>query len=425
MASLYIDKRGYYEIQYHCRSTGKRPKIRLGIKNDRESKRIYEKIEDLINAKNNGIVISDECLTWLKKIINSKLFADLSKFGLTGTLSIKKGQDLSTFLKEYIESRKGIHKPWTIKNQHTAANLLLAFFGNNKNISDITQADGENFFNNLSSKKYAPATISRAMRRAITFFKFAQKSKILLDNPFSGIKLPKQTNRARMQFIDRTTIQKVLDYCPNTQWKLIVCLARVGGLRIPSELVGLTWDCIHWDKKLMTVHSPKTEHNDGGAFRVIPLFPEIESLLQDALKDAPKGQLLIFPTVLTSTNLRRRLTQIIKKAGVPLWKKLFQNLRASRSTELANDYPAAQIKSWLGNLPDNIETEPHKALVDSAKIMGHSLKVSNEHYQLNLQENLQRVLSEPCLNIDPNVATRNNNLLPKHLIETDPMPCTS
>ena len=59
-----------------------------------------------------------------------------------------------------------------------------------------------------------------------------------------------------------------------------------------------------------------------------------------------------------------------------------------------------------GNLPDNIETEPHKALVDSARILGHSPKVSNEHYQLNLQENLQRVLSEPSLNIDPNAATR-------------------
>ena len=406
MASLYIYKKGYYEIQYHCRSTGKRPKIRLGINTERESQRIYEKIEDLINAKNNGIAISEECLTWLKKIIGSKLFADLSKLGLTGTLSLKKYKDLNTFLKEYIESRKKNYKSWTLKNQRTAANLLLTFFGNKKDISEITQADGENFFNHLISKEYAPATISRAMRRAITFFKFAQKSKILIDNPFSGIKLPKQTNRSRMQFIDRTTIQKVLDYCPNTQWKLILCLARVGGLRIPSELVGLTWDCIHWDKNLMTVHSPKTEHNDGGEFRVIPLFPEIKSLLQDALMNATDGEKMIFPTVLTSTNLRRGLTTIIKRSGVPVWKKLFQNLRASRSTELANAYPAAQIKSWLGNLPDNIETEPHKALVDSARILGHSPKVSNEHYQLNLQENLLRVLSESCLNIDPNAATR-------------------
>jgi len=406
MASLYIDKRGYYEIQYLCRNSCKRPKIRLGIKNDRESKRIYEKIEDLINAKNNGITISEECLTWLKKIIGSKLFADLSKFGLTGNLSQNKGKDLKTFLNEYIETRIESFKQSTIKNLRTAANLLLAFFGNEKNISEITQADGEIFHHYLISKKYAPATISRAMRRAITFFKFAQKSKILLDNPFSGIKLPKQTNPDRMQFIDQATIQKVIDHCPTTQWKLIVCLARVSGLRIPSELVGLTWECIHWDKNTMTVLSPKTEHIKGGKSREVPLFPEIRNLLQETLKHATDGEKMIFPKIFTVTNLRRGLTRIIENAGLPVWEKLFQNLRASRATELANAYPAAQIKSWLGNLPDNIETEPHKALMDSARILGHSPKVSNEHYQLNLNENLQRVLSEPCLNIDPNAATR-------------------
>jgi len=411
MASLYIDKRGYYEIQYFCRNSCKRPKIRLGIKNERESKRIHEKIEDLINAKNNGIAISDECLTWLKKIIDSKLFAKLSKLGLTGTLSQKKSKDLETFLNEYIDTRIGSFKQSTTKNQRTAANLLLAFFGNKKNISEITQADGEIFHHHLISKKYAPSTISRAMRRAITFFKFAQKSKFVLDNPFSGIKLPKQTNPDRMQFIDQATIQKVLDHCPSTQWKLIVCLARVGGLRIPSELVGLTWECIHWDKNTMTVLSPKTEHIEGGKSREVPLFPEIRNLLQETLKHATDGKKMIFPKIFTVTNLRRGLTRIIENAGVPVWEKLFQNLRASRATELANAFPAAQIKSWLGNLPDNMETEPHKALVDSARILGHSPKVSNEHYQLNLQENLQRVLSEPCLNIDPNAATRKEQIV--------------
>ena len=313
---------------------------------------------------------------------------------------------LESFLNTYIETRKKSYKQSTIINLRTAANLLLAYFGNNKNISEITQADGENFVHHLNSKGFAPVTISRAMRRAITFFKFAQKSKILVDNPFSGIKLPKQTNPDRMQFIDQVTIQKVLDHCPNTQWKLIVCLARVAGLRIPSELVGLTWECIHWDKNTMTVLSPKTEHIQGGKSREVPLFPEIRNLLQDALKNAPDGEKMIFPTVLTSTNLRQGLTRIIENAGVPVWEKLFQNLRASRATELANAYPAAQIKSWLGNLPGNIETEPHKALVDSARILGHSPKVSNEHYQLNLNENLQRVLSESSLNIDPNVVAR-------------------
>ena len=228
------------------------------------------------------------------------------------------------------------------------ANLLLAFFGNKKDISEITLIDGENFAQHLKSKGYSPATISRAMKRTIAFFKFAQKSKVLVDNPFSGIKLMKITYPARMQFIDRTTFLKVLDHCPNTQWKLIVSLARVSGIRIPSELVGLTWECIHWDKNTMTIPAPKTEHIKGRGFREVPLFPEIKSLLHDAFKDAPKNEKMIFPTVLTSTNLRRGLTRIIENAGVPVWEKLFHNLRASRASELLKDYPLNVVISWLG-----------------------------------------------------------------------------
>jgi len=255
--------------------------------------------------------------------------------------------DLESFLNAYIERQKAYCNPSIIKNNRVAANLLLAFFGNKKDISEITLIDGENFVDHLKSKGYAPATISRAMKRTIAFFKFAQKSKVLVDNPFSGIKLMKITYPARMRFIDRPTFLKVLDHCPNTQWKLIVSLARVSGIRIPSELVGLTWECIHWDKNTMTIPTPKTEHIKGG-FREIPLFPEIKSLLHDAFKDAPKNEKMIFPTVLTSTNLRRGLTRIIENAGVPVWEKLFHNLRASRASELFKDYPLNVVISWLG-----------------------------------------------------------------------------
>jgi len=36
-------------------------------------------------------------------------------------------------------------------------------------------------------------------------------------------------------------------------------------------------------------------------------------------------------------------------AGVKPWPKLFQNLRASRATELAADYPAHVAADWLGH----------------------------------------------------------------------------
>ncbi len=51
----------------------------------------------------------------------------------------------------------------------------------------------------------------------------------------------------------------------------------------------------------------------------------------------------------SAVNLRTRFESIIKLAGLAPWPKLFQNLRASRETELMAIFPAKDVASWLGN----------------------------------------------------------------------------
>ena len=41
--------------------------------------------------------------------------------------------------------------------------------------------------------------------------------------------------------------------------------------------------------------------------------------------------------------------KIVESAGLVAWEKLFQNLRASRETELMEFYPAKDVSAWLGN----------------------------------------------------------------------------
>jgi hypothetical protein len=48
--------------------------------------------------------------------------------------------------------------------------------------------------------------------------------------------------------------------------------------------------------------------------------------------------------------LRTQLERIIAKTGPKPWPKLFQNLRASRATELAIEHPAHIAAAWLGHL---------------------------------------------------------------------------
>ena len=203
------------------------------------------------------------------------------------------------------------------------------------------------------SKGLAEATIRRRCGRASQFFTAAVKRRILPDNPFDGIPTADVTNNDRLFFIDRPTIQRVLDACPDSQWRLIFALARFGGLRIPSELERMTWDDLHWlEEDRFTVRSPKTEHIDGKAQRTVPMFPELIPHFKAALQDANQDEPLVFPVLGKRSNLRQQALRIIKRAGLEQWPRVFQNLRSSRETELVEQFPVHVVTSWIGNSPD-------------------------------------------------------------------------
>jgi integrase len=83
--------------------------------------------------------------------------------------------------------------------------------------------------------------------------------------------------------VTREVAEKVLNQCPDVQWKLLFALSRYGGLRCPSEHLALKWSDVDFDRRRIRVPSCKTEHIEGGDCRFIPMFPELEPLLTAAL----------------------------------------------------------------------------------------------------------------------------------------------
>ena len=98
-------------------------------------------------------------------------------------------------------------------------------------------------------------------------------------------------------------------------------------------------------EKRLLVHSPKTEHNNGGHCRFVPLFPELRALLLDAFSQAEEGAEYVVTRCRNSkTNLRTQMERIIKRAGVKPWPKLFHNLRSTRQTELTEKFPSSCLR---------------------------------------------------------------------------------
>jgi hypothetical protein len=69
-------------------------------------------------------------------------------------------------------------------------------------------------------------------------------------------------------------------------------------------------------------------------------MPCLRTCLHELLGQAPDGaEFVISRYRLRTTNLRTQLRRIMDRAGLKPWPRLYQNLRASRASELSWDHP--------------------------------------------------------------------------------------
>ena len=106
---------------------------------------------------------------------------------------------------------------------------------------------------------------------------------------------------------------------------------------------------MNWARNRITIPVPKKAHIDGHQTRVIPIFPELRPFLDKAFEEAEEGEEFVVPLARNTGNLGTHARRIIKKAGVKVWPKPFQNLRASRENELIKLYPAHFVYAWIGH----------------------------------------------------------------------------
>lgn len=225
---------------------------------------------------------------------------------------------------------------------------LVDFFGADRLLTEITKADADNWAKWLrATLRLSEATAQRRAGFAKQFFRTAVREGYLRRNPFAHLASRRQTKRTRYHFVTRATVEKLLKACPDAQWRLIVALARYGGLRCPSEHLALTWGDVDLDEGTMAVTSPMTERHDGQAIRVVPIFPELRPYLEAAF-EGDDSQHVITRYRNATANLRTELLRIIKRAKLKPWQKPFENLRASCRVELKKQFPSHMVAEWLG-----------------------------------------------------------------------------
>ena len=383
MASISRESNGRRTIQF-VGADGKRRSIRLGKVSHRTAEGIKVRVESLVTASITGSM-DDETARWVAE----RDEALIDKLVAVGLVPKRESAMLTAFINGYIASRVDV-KPRTLMKYHAVRDSLIAFFGADRSLRSINAGEADDWRLQRLADGLAENTVRRQIAVAKLFFTGAKRKRLIPENPFSGLKAAIRANPARFYYITQEEAEKVIEACPDGQWRLLFALARYGGLRVPSEPLALRWADVDWERNRVTVHSPKTEHHPGGESRVIPLFPELRPYLEEAWELAEPGTEWIITRYRDSNaNLRTQLNRIIAKAGLTVWPKLFQNLQSTRETELAQRYPLHVVCKWLGN------SQPVAAR--------HYLQVTDAHFEQAIRDGagavqnpVQQAHANPC-----------------------------
>ena len=216
-------------------------------------------------------------------------------------------------------------------------------------MATATKADANDFRRSLEARELAPNTISRRISRAKQFWKAAVDAELVNSNPFAGQSCTVRPVESRFHYVDRETTQRLIDAAPCSDWRLILALTRYAGLRCPSEVLSLTWDCVDFEASRIKVFSPKLEAHANGGWRTIPLFSELRPYLEAVRSEAGDSDRVITRYKSCDANLRTTFEKICNRAGVDKYPKPFVNMRSSAAIDLNDGYPQHVVAEWLGH----------------------------------------------------------------------------
>lgn len=355
---------------------GGRPSVRLGAVSKRQAESFQHHLDIWLDAIATGTIIPTDTKNWLIAL-PLKTRDKFRKLGLTTGLPSeliipgvvdgppKPGEkpllpgSLGAYMRAYIQSRDDLGES-SIMNYRQVERQLNKFFGDEKQLRSIAKADAERFRRYLLSLDYAQSTVSKLIKRAKTMFKEAEDGNILVSSPFKEQRGMSEANKARQFFITRKMAKRVVEACPNHDWKLIFLLSRYGGMRCPCEVTTMKWADVLWSEQRLIIRSPKT------GLRVCPIFPELLPFLREAYQNRATGEKYCVSGYRGNRNLGTQMHRIVKAAGLEPWPKTFVNLRSSRRTELQEKFPSHVIDEWLGH--------------SSATAEKHYLQVTDDHW---------------------------------------------
>ncbi|MBC1616387.1 site-specific integrase [Listeria booriae] len=250
------------------------------------------------------------------------------------------GEDIKLldFYDEFVENYKSKLAPATLKLYSYAREVLEDFYGN-VYLKEIDTSSYQRLINELSSN-YELETVKTRHKKIRAMFNKACALKYISNNPTTGVELSGKAKKKvdKVQYLFSENLAKLLQDAlqSKSDSARVVYVAAMTGLRL-SELLGLTWDDVHFKKRTLTVRktydyklkrfaSTKNENSkrtitlDSFTLQyLIDYKKEQEAAFQDWEADNPDNSVFwkMSKARLTPEGIYKYLKQACKRADIP------------------------------------------------------------------------------------------------------------
>lgn len=360
MASVANDPNGYKRVCF-TGGDGEPKAIHLGKCGVKAAESFKLRVETLLQDLELNRAHDAELCAWLNAL-SEKMHKRLAGKGLVEPRAAAVVVTLGMLLDRF--DAAAAVQAGTRTTYLQAMGMLREHLGESTPLGSITPAHADGWRKAIAEPKpnpankdepakvLAPATVAKRVRVAKAVFRKAVKWALIPSSPFADLRAGSMSNPDRAFYVAPESIRAILAACPDDEWRAIVALSRFAGLRCPSEVVGLRWGDVNWERGRLTVRSPKTAGHEGHAVRVVPIAPDLRPILQDLFDRAEPGTVAVVPRLHDPRlNLRTTFAKIIARAGVKPWPRMFHNMRASCATDWVERFPAHVVAGWLGHSP--------------------------------------------------------------------------
>ena len=281
------------------------------------------------------------------------------------------------FLKNFLAIKKNTIEPVTINMYNKLAENISKYFKNMRlKLKDLKPYHIEGFYKSEYARGLSSNSVLKYHILIRECLQYAFINDLVLVNVADKVKRPK-VEKFKASFYDIKEIEKLFEVIQDNECKLPIMLTAMYGFR-RSEVLGLKWNAIDFENKLISVQHKVLETKIDGkreiylsdklknqtSNRTLPLLPQAEKLLLDKKNEIEKNKVLLGKSydnryldyvcvdnlgrLILPNRLTKNFIKILRRNN--LRKIRFHDLRHScASIMLSNGVPMKQIQEWLGH----------------------------------------------------------------------------